>query len=290
MGPDLISVGDVMVDVAVTAEALRRGGDVAGQVRLRPGGAAANAAVWAASTGATVRLHGRVGDDPGGRLVRDALTRQGVEPVLAVDPDAPTGTMLVVHEAAERSMVADRGANARLSPDDLPEDLDAGAVLVSGYILLDPGSEAAAVAALERANAEVVAIDAASWPLLEEYGPGRFLATTEGTATMLLANEAEARVLAGLDEADEATRKLAATYGAAAVKLGQRGAILAESGGVIHEASRPVEPADPTGAGDAFDGVLLARLARGEAPAPALREACEAGARCAGSLEPWPER
>ena len=45
---------------------------------------------------------------------------------------APTGTMLVLHEPGERSMVADRGANARLAPGDLPPTIEAGAVLVSG--------------------------------------------------------------------------------------------------------------------------------------------------------------
>ncbi len=55
---DLIAVGDVMVDVHVQAPALKRGGDVHGRVRLQPAGTSANAAVWAASDGADVRVHG----------------------------------------------------------------------------------------------------------------------------------------------------------------------------------------------------------------------------------------
>jgi sugar/nucleoside kinase (ribokinase family) len=278
-----------MVDVAVAADALRRGGDVHGEVRLRPGGAGANAAVWAASTGATARLHGRVGHDLAGRLVREALERRSVEPAVAVDPEAPTGTMLVVHEAGERSMVADRGANGRLSPEDLPGRLEAGALLVSGYAVLQPGSEAAALAALEWADAGVVAVDAASWPLLEEYGAGRFLAATGDVAGLVLANEAEARALTGVEEPDEAARKLASVYGAAAVKLGPRGAIFAGDHGLLRDEAARAEAVDPTGAGDAFDGVLLAGLAAGDSPASALRRACEAGARCAASPDPWPE-
>src|SRR5205814_3101740 len=60
--PDLIVVGDVMVDVTVEAGALIAEGDVHGEVRLRAGGGGANAAVWAAHRGAQVRLYGRVGD------------------------------------------------------------------------------------------------------------------------------------------------------------------------------------------------------------------------------------
>src|SRR5439155_6012899 len=145
---DVAVVGDVMLDVVVQSAALAGGGDVHGRVRVHPGGGATNAAVWAAASGASVALHGRVGDDFPGRMIREAVSERGVVPVLAADPEEPTGTMLVVLEGGERSMVADRGANARLSPEDLPDVLEAGAVLVSGYILFHPRSEAAALAAL----------------------------------------------------------------------------------------------------------------------------------------------
>ena len=79
----------------------------------------------------------------------------------------------------------------------------------------------------------------------------------------------------------------------AAVKLGERGALLAvhhpDGTRLIREDGIPTEEADPTGAGDGFDGVLLARLARGVGPEEALRDACRAGARAAGSHDLWPE-
>src|SRR5438105_2104610 len=168
-----------MVDVTVDAGALASGGDVHGEVRLRPGGGGANAAAWAAAAGATVRLYGRVGDDLAGRLARESLEARGVDARLAVDPSARTGAMLVVRDGRDRSMVADRGANARLAPDDLPGVLEAGAVLVSGYLLFDPGSEDAAVAALRRSASRWTAVDAASWPLIESMGRHRFFELTE---------------------------------------------------------------------------------------------------------------
>ena len=133
---DVVTVGDVMIDVRVDSDGLEEGGDVHGRVLVRPGGSAANAAVWAVEAGATSRVHARIGSDMAGALLRDELIARGVEPALAIDQTAETGTMLVVHEPRERSMVADRGAGGRLSPDDLPERLEAGAVLVSGYTLL----------------------------------------------------------------------------------------------------------------------------------------------------------
>lgn len=284
---DLLAVGDVMLDVRVEAGALARGGDVHGRVVVRPGGSAANAAVWAAWAGAEAGVIGRVGDDVAGRVLREALAERGVRGELAVDPEASTGTMLVVREAGERSMVADRGANARLSPSDLPERLEAGAVLVSGYVLLQEGSRPAALAALERAAAGLVAVDAASWPLLAAYGVERFLADT-ARANVLLANEREARTLTGREGA-EAARALGERRRIAAVKLGARGAVACVEGEVVVRPAEPVTERDPTGAGDAFDGVLLAELARGVELAEALGRACHAGALQVSSERGWPE-
>lgn len=276
---DVIVVGDVMVDVSVDAGRLVPGGDVHGRVCLGPGGVGTNAAAWAAHEGAAVSLYGRVGDDLAGALLVEALGRRGVEARLAVDPEARTGTMLVVRHDGDRSMVADRGANARLSPDDLPGRLEARCVLVSGYLLFDPGSEPAARVALERADAEVVAVDAASWPLLDAYGPERFLEAT-APATLLLANHREIEVLG--DPAH-------LPYAAVCVKRGEQGAEALWSGLSYRCTVEPQSaPVDPTGAGDAFDGALLAALARGEEVPRALAAACRVGRSCAGRETTWP--
>jgi len=285
--PDLIVVGDVMADVSVAAESLARGGDVHGDVRIRPGGGGANAAVWAAAQGARVRLHGRIGDDIPGRLLMESLHARGVETALAVDEGVRTGAMLVVRQSGERSMVADRGANAHLLPDDLPARLVAGALLLSGYLLYDPRSEPAAVAAVARAEAEFVAVDVASWPLVETYGPDRFHSSARG-ANLLLANGREAEVLTGLPPVP-AARALAERYRWACVKLGAEGALMATKDRVFTASAPHVDAVDTTGAGDAFDGVLLAEVARGTDPEGALAEACAAGARAAASSETWPE-
>lgn len=278
-----------MLDIRVDAEALKRGGDVHGRVLLQPGGTSANAAVWGAWAGASTRVLGRVGDDLQGRTVCGALAEQAVDAAVTVDREAPTGTMLVVHEPGERSMVADRGANARLVPDDLPSTIEAGAVLVSGYLLLqEPGHDAALAAfARARPRSGLLAIEAASWPLVKAFGVDRFLEETSA-ATALLTNEREAEVLTGRTGASAASR-LGERYRLAAVKMDGRGAVLCWDGDVLSAPAEPVAEIDPTGAGDAFDGVLLAMLARGAAPEDALDRACHAGALVASSAQAWPE-
>ena len=283
---DVVTVGDVMLDVRVEADALEEGGDVHGRVLVRPGGSASNAAVWAAHAGARTRVHGRVGTDTAGALIRDELIRRGVEPALALDGETDTGTMLIVHEPGERSMVADRGANGRFTPADLPAALEASAVLVSGYALLFEPTFPAASAALERASARFVAVDGASWPLIRAFGVDRFFGVTK-RANTLLVNEREAEALTGR-RGEHAMDVLAERFPVVCVKLGEDGALMSWEGLVIRAPSERVTELDPTGAGDAFDGVLLAQLSAGRSPGDALQAACRAGASVAASYETWP--
>jgi sugar/nucleoside kinase (ribokinase family) len=285
---DVVTVGDVMLDVRVEADALEEGGDVHGRVLVRPGGSATNAAVWAAESGARARVHGRVGTDTAGALIREELIRRGVEPALAIDAEAATGTMLVVHEPGERSMVADRGANEHLSPADLPDRIEATAVLVSGYALLHEPTFPAATAALERAAARFIAVDGASWPMLRTFGVDRFFDVTR-RANVVFVNEREAEILTGRRD-DSAADVLAERFPVVCVKLAEAGAVMSWEGLVIRTGGVAVTELDPTGAGDAFDGVLLAQLAAGRSPGDALQAACRAGSAVAGSYETWPER
>jgi sugar/nucleoside kinase (ribokinase family) len=268
---DLISVGDVMLD-GVLPEPVR-GGRVHGRIELRAGGSAANAALAVARLGGRAAVVGRVGADAAGRLVADSLEAAGVERLLAVDDEARTGCVVVVGGG---SIVADPGAGARLGPDDLPATLEAGAVLVSGYSLLQAGPEAGARAAFARAQTEWLAVDAASARLVAAFGVDRFLAAT-ATAGVLLANAEEAAALTGLEGA-EAALSLARRYRIACVKLGRAGAVAAIGADVVRADVRPVDRADTLGAGDAFAGGLLLSLARGAELAAALRVGCDAAA------------
>src|SRR5437016_770445 len=219
---DLVCVGDVMLDVHVVSGALARGGDVHGRVAIRPGGTSANAAVWAAWAGASAAVIAAVGDDLAGALCVGAVADRGVDVGGVVRRSSPTGVMVVMTEDGERSSVADRGANAQLRTADV-EGIEAGAVLVSGYLLLQEPGHDVAVAAIGGVRTPLLAVEAASWPLLETFGVERFL---EGTAAcdVVLANEREARVLTGAD-GDDAARVLGARYrfaaaGRAVVGLG----------------------------------------------------------------------
>jgi ribokinase len=158
-------------------------------------------------------------------------------------------------------------------------------VLVSGYALLQPDSEAAGLAALERARCDWLAVDGAAAGLLARYGPGRFFSATE-RAGILLVNEAEARVLVEGDPA-VAAEELGKRYAIACVKLGPAGVVASVRGDLVHVPSSEVEARNTVGCGDAFAAGLLGALARGDEPDRALVEACRLGALAAESTA-WP--
>jgi sugar/nucleoside kinase (ribokinase family) len=247
-----------MVDVVVTG----RGHDA--RAAVRPGGSAAIAAAWAAEAGAEATVVGSLGDDFSGGALRAALEAQGLSCLLSIDEEAPTGTFLLL----DGEIRADPGANARLTPDELPERIDADGVLVSGY--LQPATVAAA---LERADARWIVLSPGQ---LEQLPPG---------ANALFVNEDEALRLTDA-EPEDAARALGERFRLACVTRGAKGAV-AVVDGELHATSAAPVPKSALGAGDAFAAATIVALSGGARLDEALAAGCEAGARAA-ALGPWP--
>jgi sugar/nucleoside kinase (ribokinase family) len=266
----LVAVGDVMIDV-VCAETPPVGSRVHAEVSVRAGGSAVNAAMCAAAAGAQASVCGRIGADPAGNLISAALAAHGIEAHLARDQDLPTGAAVALRAGETASIVADRGANARLSPADVPDQLEADALLVSGFALFQSGSDEAARAAFQRFGGEWAGVDLAS-PTLAAG------ADLEVGANVVFATADEARAVTGA-EPEEALRALASRFDVACVKLGDEGALAARGERVERCAAVATSGRSPFGAGDAFAATFLLALAGGDDLAGALQRACEAGAR-----------
>lgn len=265
-------VGDAAVDVLVRpARAPVPGGDVPARIRTAPGGAGANTAAWLAHLDADPLLVARVGADPAGRAVAADLTAAGVRTALAVDPDLPTATVLVLLDAAgERTMLSDRGAAARLAPGDVPSLAGCRHLHLSGHVLLGPESRPAGLAALAAARAAGLTTSVDPQVAPPPARAAAFLADVAGV-DLLLPSAAE---LAALGGADAALR----VVGAVAVSCGAAGARWYGPGPVRTAGAPAVAVRDTTGAGDAFDAGLLAAWLRGAGPAGALAAGCAAGA------------
>jgi ribokinase len=274
----ILVLGDIAVDIVSYLRApLLRGSDAAAEVRLTPGGSGANVAVWLARSGAAVTFVGRVGDDAFGRWLADDLQREGVVPALAVDRTHGTGVIQVLVEpGGERTMVPDRGANAHWTEADVAEELVAGADLVHlvGYALLDEGSRAGALQAMDyaRAHGVPISLDPSSHGPLERLGAAGFWSLV-GDVTVLLPNREEARILTGQNEEVAALTALQAHGRVVAIKLDREGCLASAGEQCWRQPAPTTVVANATGAGDAFDAAFLACwLATGD-----LAAACLAG-------------
>jgi sugar/nucleoside kinase (ribokinase family) len=257
----VVVVGDVATDVVVVLEGEPApGSDRPASIRTRGGGAGANVAVHLARLGMPVSLAGCVGDDAAAAGLRAELTAAGVRPALRTVAGAATGTIVsLVEPGGQRSMLADRGANLALAPEDVPVPPPGGHLHLSGYTLLHPGPRAAGLAAMAAAVAAgcTVSVDPASTGPLRDHGVDRWLADT-AAATVLLPNADEARLLTGCADALDAARALAARHPVVAVSLGAEGAVWAAGTTLVHRPAHPTDVVDTTGAGDAFAAGLLA--------------------------------
>ncbi|RMF72489.1 MAG: ribokinase [Acidobacteria bacterium] len=289
--------GSLNVDLVVRAPEL----PVPGQTVLGDafaqgaGGKGANQAVAAARLGSKVRMFGRVGDDPFGRMLLEELRRADVETAgVRIDETAHTGTaLIVVAPDGENQIAVAPGANAHVEAEDargLQIFMDSDSVLLLQLEVPIDASMAAARAA-RLAGARVV-LDPAPAP---DEPPAELLRA----ATVLTPNESEASRLSGvmvesIEGAIQAGRVLRRRYGTAVVvTVGDKGAVVVDERGITPVPPWPVDAVDAVGAGDAFNGALADGLARGLSLVDAARRAAAAGALATtvrGALPSMPTR
>ncbi len=283
LDPEVVVIGEPLVEFSAS-EPLT-GADT---FHLSFSGDALNAAVAAAATGVRVALVTRTGEDEfGDRLVAFAAA-YGIDTRWMWRGPGPSGAYAVGADPdGERAFAYLRSGSAasRLSPADVAASpvATAGAVLLSGITAaLSDSCAAAVVAAAETARGTVV-YDPNFRGRLTNPAAARTVLARVAPYAALLTPSCPADTTALLDTADHvraAAACLALGAAAAAVTRGPAGVHLATREGGADVAAVPAgRVVDATGAGDAFAGVLTARLARGASLTDAVR-----GASAAASL------
>ncbi len=267
MSAQITVVGSLNMDfVAQVANLPMPGETVLGHgFQTISGGKGANQACAAGKLGGRTRMVGRVGADVFGVQLRESLRVAGVnvDAVLAT-PDTPSGVALIfVQTAGQNQIVVASGANMRLVPSDVETAL---AEIEGGYVLLQlesPLDTVEAVARIARRRGATVILDPAPVCHLS--------AALLACVDLLTPNETEANALLGrressvsLEEAPSVARALLELgVGTVVLKLGEKGALVADRSGSRHYPAPRVDAVDATAAGDTFNGGLAVALAEG---------------------------
>jgi 2-dehydro-3-deoxygluconokinase len=277
-------------------------GDGGGRLYLQGfGGDSSNLAIAAARQGARVAYVSAVGADGFGAMLRALWDREGVDhAAVRTDPQAPTAVYFVTHDADGHHFHFYRAGSAasRLTTAQLPLALlrSANVVHLSGISLAISATACeAGLAAMRAAREAGVAVSFDTnlrlklWPI--ERAREVIDQALRGTDIALPSYD-DMQLLTGLDEPDAIVDHcLARGARVVALKLGARGALVADGATRHRIAPRRCQPVDATGAGDTFGGAFLARRVAGDSLPEAGRYAAVAAALSTegyGAVEPTP--
>jgi ribokinase len=288
--PAVVVVGSINVDHLVVAPRFPQPGEtiLGTSVTSSVGGKGANQAVAAALAGATVAMVASTGDDADGARARRRLAERGVRiEHVAVLADEVTGTAWITVAERDNTIIVISGANTRWPEEPLPGCVGQAAVVLSQLEI--PTDVVLAAADGARGLFVLNAAPAASLP-------DELLALCD----VLVVNEHELAVVAatgglvdedGIAAAHETLRRRG--VGAVVTTRGALGAVVTDADGVTTTLpAPPADVVDTTGAGDAFTGVLAARLSAGESLIDAARWGVVAGSlavRATGAQDSYPD-
>lgn len=283
MGGRVCVVGSANLDLVTRVERLPAPGEtVLGLAYAEhPGGKGLNQAVAAARAGASVSFVGAVGHDDAGRRLVQVMHDEGIDARAVTAVDAPTGRAVIGVDAnGENAIMVVPGANGHLDRALAPAAREALAAADVVLAQLEIPMEAVE-AALAAASGAVTILNPAPAAAVPSLVLQR--------CSLVVPNEHELTLLGGV----AALRAGGVTT--VIVTEGSRGAALHDD---RYAPGTRVEPftvtaIDTTGAGDAFCGVLAARLAGGAELGEALRWASAAGAlatTAAGAVPSLPHR
>jgi sugar/nucleoside kinase (ribokinase family) len=267
-------------------------------VRTAVGGVVLNHLGWAAALGLKTGIFGRQADDEGGRFLRAAMDRFGIERDLVLDGSASSVAEIFVDDAGGRAIYMAPGATAETTAEQIRRDhadfIRRARRMTTEVSQLPLGAAREALAVAREAGIPtVVDLDVPPSDALVGLGSEAELFEVLGAASLLKPSKAAARELVPEAAADAIAlaRAVRSRFGNEAVVVtdGEAGCAIAAEGFEGRVRAETVRALDTTGAGDAFLGGLLVGLHHGLAWGDAGRLANACGAACAEKLGAFPD-
>lgn len=266
MRKGVVVIGSSNMDITARVKKLPRPGETIGGGHLLTanGGKGANQAVAAARMGADVLLLTCLGRDASGETLSHSLAAEGIDTSKIKFSSTPTGTALIfVDDNAENCIAVAPGSNMDLMPEDI--DTISANLKEAAYMLIQmeiPSQTVMRAAQMaDSLGARVILNPAPMGPVSKELISHLWLITP---------NETEAEKLTGITIESENDARLAAEALFAEgvenviITMGSNGSLVATRERMEFVPARPVKALDTTGAGDCYNGALVAALSEGK--------------------------
>lgn len=248
--------------------------------QMGAGGKGFNQAVAAKKAGAEVTMITKVGQDPFAEVafdVMDALQMDKSSIFVSAEDGTGIAVITVDETSGQNQIVIVSRACGTIQPQEVEEVRplieEADYVLMQLEVNQDANERVAEIA--KKAGTKVIINTAPYAPVSDAFLQGTYLVTP---------NEVEAEQLSGIPVTDPASAAKAAAYFRdkgvenVIITMGSLGAFLSLEGKEIMLPAFSVHAIDTTGAGDAFNGGLLAALAEGKDLEEAAKFASAVGA------------
>jgi sugar/nucleoside kinase (ribokinase family) len=258
---DIVVVGELNADLILSGDVVPAFGQVEkwiDRADLAIGSSAGIFACGAARLGLKVAFIGKVGADPFGDFMRQAIASRGIDTsAVQVDPSIKTGLTVILNRGTDRAILTFPGSIPLLRYDEI--DLDcvgqARHLHLGSYYLLDqlrPDIPRLFLEAHRRGL--TVSIDT-NYDPLERWDAGIQPALTH--ADVFLPNETELLAISQAPDIPTGMQRIASLGPAVVVKQGGQGATGLWRGQRCHADTIPVQVVDTVGAGDSFDAGFL---------------------------------
>src|SRR6266568_7170906 len=258
----------------------------AGSLKLVPGGKGANQAVSMARLGASVAMAGRVGTDPFGKQLLDALTADKIDTgLISIDQQEASGVAFIfLTPEGDNAIIVASGANMCVGQDREQLATIFEAITRSQALVLQLEIP------IETVTTLIAVGHNAGIPVVLNFAPAQSLAwEILRQLQVLIVNEIEAGFLSGTQIDNQEDARIAAALiqkkgiPQVVVTLGARGAVLASEDGngnmqTIYQPAPRVKVIDTTAAGDCFVGAFTVALTEGKNAEDALHFAVYASA------------
>lgn len=292
----ILVVGSANADFVTYVEEMPKKGEtkLGNSFLINAGGKGANQAVACAKAGGIVTFLAKIGQDENGKLIETVLNENNVKTKLLIDQESHTGvaTIIVENKTAENHITVVKGANDKLTVEDIKDNIElikeADIIIVQLEIPLDVVNY---IILLGHLSYKTVILNPAPAQELK--------AETLKYVTYLTPNKSELETLTNIPIDSEKNLRLAlekiTSYGVknVIVTLGDKGAVLYRTKKVEYIPSYKVDAVDTTGAGDCFNGVFAAGLAKRYKVIDAIKFATKAASICVtrkGAIKAMPSK